>query len=194
MKKLLFAIIILLGSLFGQPFVDAISVSSYQVSQVSVSSVGSDGTIFMGQKAPLAQFRLQNRGDKHLAFEYVELKNYGNADLTESFADWEILVNGQAVNTWVWTERKKIALMLPEPVIIGRGNTIKIELHAQLVWARKNRNVQLGLRRAEDIDLREINTDAYAEIVTDTNIKFAEQQLRPGGITFRRQSRRTYRR
>ena len=193
-KNLLIVRILMVGSLSYCAPTQAISVSSYQASQVVISSKGSDGTLQMGQRNNVAQFRIQNRGDKSLALEYLELKNYGNADLTESFDTWEMIINSQTIPAWTWSDQRSIAIMLPEPVIIGRGDSIIVQVQAQLILARNNKTVQLGLRRADDIDLREIHTNVYAEVLSEDNTKFTEHQLRPGGIYFRRTPRRTYRR
>jgi hypothetical protein len=194
MKKIFLLMLSLSIFVMKTPVTTALSISGYQASQIVITAKGSDGNILMGRTAPVAQFLVQNRGDKNLALEYLNLKNYGNADLTESFGRWQVLINGQTVQAWIWTERKNIRMVFPEPVIIGRGDSVRIEIAAQLIGARTNRDVQLGLRRSDDIDLREINTGAYGKVITDTPIKFATQKLRPGGINIRRQSRRTFRR
>lgn len=168
--------------------------SGYQVGTFQVETKGSDGVIRMGSVAPIAQFRIQNQGKKDMVLDFLELKNYENADLTTSFSDWGLVMKDSVVPA-LWTvNRKNIRVQLLEPILIGRGDSIIVTVQAKLVLAKYGQAVRLGFRNKEDIGIKELSTNFYAELINPLPFKFRTQSLRMGGIYFFRQSRRTFRR
>ena len=180
MKHLwLFGLLLLPFSLFAQ------SVTDFDVGVLEITPLGSGNEIHMGRTAEIGRFRLTNRSRKSLLVRQINFRNYGSANMDESFQDLSLYVAGERVSSDAYTDRRNITFVLPE-FWIFQGDSAIFSIEGQLIYAKNGKTVQLGIRYKEDIQAEIANTGGFSvrcENCRGTRLKSYE--LRPGGIYLR---------
>jgi len=173
-----------LGLLF-LPFssVTAQSVSgSLGGAYIELQAQGSGGTIRMGETAEVARFRLSNRSGKAITLNSVSFRNYGTADLDDSFEDFNIQNNGMILTSEAMVTRNTVSFSLND-VFIDRGDSLVLSVVGRLIYAQSGETIELGIRRQEDVQASMVGLDYFnLECRGCEDIRGKEKTLRAGGI------------
>lgn len=155
---------------------------------IELQAQGSGGTIGMGKTAELAKFRLSNRSGKNISLNRLTLRNYGTADLDESFENYVVKNNNRVISTAVQVDRNNVTFSF-EKGLIARGEALQLSVVARLIYAPSRQTVKLGIRRQEDVQASIIGLDYFSlECRECESIKGQEKNLRAGGLNIRNTS------
>lgn len=186
MKKHLLLIPLLLISTAGA---QSLSGSGQDFRAIDIQVQGSRSEVRVGQLAEVARFRVSNRTGRNLTFDSLRLRNFGNSDLTESFDNVFITTTtNEVLADLVGADRKHWDWKFREGIELRRGDSISLSVKARLIRSRRGRNIQLGIRRVEDLLLID-NTTGFAVACNECEgLRFLEHRLDTGGIIIDRNS------
>lgn len=178
--------ILTLFALFIGSTVVAQDISGFEADFIELQTQGSGGTIGMGETAEIARFRLSNRADKAIALNRIRFRNYGTADLDESFENFQVQTNlGQRLPTQALADRNYVTFTFKE-VFVDRGDSVVLSIVARLIYAQSGETVELGIRREEDVQTSMVGLDYFSlECRACEGQKAPEKRLRAGGIYIR---------
>ncbi len=191
MKKFL---ILALGLLLLPFSLGAQSLSDTEIGSLDFDALGSNTTLRMGEFAEIGRFRITNRGRRTLMVDRIRLRNYGNARLDESFENLGLYTGTEKINDDIQVSRNYITFHVPS-TFIDRGDSLIFTVRGQLIYAKSNRRtVQLGVRRKEDILLKEASSGFFANCQVCEGVRLKTYTLRLGGLNIERSNYRpTYR-
>jgi len=190
MKKYYFLLLLLAFPVHGN------SISGYELPELEVRSLGQASLIKVGRHTEIGRFQIKNPSRKTLQVRSVRLRNYGKSDLSESLERAGVYVNGEKISTGYATQGRYIIFQFEEGLtggfqILG-GDRVIVSIQAEVVYARRGDNIQLGLRRAEDLAVIEKNSGFQLPVAETFKLK--KHDLNPGSLYFRRPSYPGYRR
>jgi len=152
---------------------------------VELQAQGSGGTIRMGETAQLAKYRLSNRSGKNITVNRLKLRNYGTADLSESFENFVITDNNQTISAAFQADRNNVTFTF-DNVVIARGEALQLSVEARLIYAQSGETVELGIRREEDLNTSIIGLDYFSLECRECESVIAQPKtLKAGGIYIR---------
>ena len=177
MKKLLFVLAL---SFFFVPFAQA----QFAFSEVELESASSTSSLFIrvGRVAELAKIRLENNDRRNLVLEEITFRNYGNSDLDKALANFTVTVGGQYVPVETTANRNEIRVFFPEGLFIRGGDSPLLRIQATSAYARRGDTLQLGIRRNEDVLIRDVSSGFYVPVAFEEGIVFTEYELNPGSL------------
>ncbi len=146
---------------------------------------GSGGTIRMGETAEVARFRLSNRSGKNITLNRITFRNYGTADLDESFENFVVQNNGATISQAVQVSRNDLTFTFSD-VLIDRGDSLVLSVVGRLIYAQSGETVELGIKREEDVLASILGLDYFSLECRDCEgLKGKSKTLRAGGIYLR---------
>lgn len=155
---------------------------------VELQTQGSGGTIRMGETAELAKFRLSNRSEKNIIFHKITFRNYGTANLEESFENLTVQNLNQVISQNSRINQNELTFTFAE-VVISRGESLQISIVGRLIYAPSGKTIELGIRRQEDVEASIIGLDYFSLVCRACeSIRDKEKTLKAGGIYIRNRS------
>jgi hypothetical protein len=168
------------------PFLtQAQSVSTLDTAYIELQGQGSGGTIRMGETSEVGRFRLSNRSGKAIVLNRISFRNYGTADLDESFENFMIQNNGVTLTDTALVTRNTVSFTFRD-ILIDRGDSLVLSVAGRLIYAQSGETIELGIRRQEDVDTSMLGLDYFSLECRDCEgIRGKEKTLRAGGIYIR---------
>lgn len=171
--------------LFLFAFFSIFSVSAqYSLPLVELESASPNRTVSLrvGRTLELAKIRFENSGRKNLLLESIVLRNYGSVDLDESLSDTIVTLSGKNIPVEVYPNKKDVRIVFPEGFEIWGGRSPVLRIQSTLAYARSNDTLQLGIRRQEDVRIRDVSSGFYVPVVFEEGIKFTNYDLTSGSL------------
>lgn len=189
-KTNIFGYLLLLVSLFS-----IFSVSAqYSLPEIQLESASPNRTVSLrvGRTLELAKIRLENSSRKSLFLESIVLRNYGSVDLDESLSNTIVTISGQNIPVEVYPNKKDVRIIFPEGFEIWGGRSPVLRIQSTLAYARSNDTLQLGMRRQDDVRIREVSSGFYVPVIFEEGIKFTKYDLTSGSLYATRNSSARY--
>jgi len=160
-------------------------LAQYEAGYIELQAQGTGGTIRMGETAEVARFRLSNRTGKSIILNRFKLRNYGTADLEDSFENFKIENNGSVISSEAIVARKDITFNF-DNVSINRGDSLVLSVVGRLIYAPSGKTIELGIRRQEDVQASLQSLDYFSlECRACEGLKARSKTLKAGGIYLR---------
>ena len=167
-------------SFFGSSSVQA----QFSLPEVELTSSSPSRTVSLrvGRTLELGRIRLENSSRKSLILEEIILRNYGSVDLDESLSDTRVSIAGQNIQVDVYPSRNDVRIIFPEGFEIWGGRSPLLRIQSTLAYARSNDTLQLGIRRNEDVRIRDKSSGFYVPVTFEEGIRFTNYDLTSGSL------------
>jgi len=186
MRKLFF-----LAAVLMTPFLILSVVNAqFDLGSVEVQVSGSSGTLDTGDFGEVGRFRVSNRTGRNVELESLRLRNYGTAELDESFDNvFLTTTTGERLAELVDASRRYWTWRFLPGTVLKRGDSLLISVKARLIYAeRGDTEVQLGFRRLEDFAVKDIGSGFGVRCDNCEGIRLQPHRLDIGGLTISRSS------
>lgn len=175
-------------------FLSVSASAQYSLPEIQLESASPARTVSLrvGRTLELAKIRLENSSRKNLRLESIVLRNYGSVDLEESLSDTIVTISGKNIPVEVYPNKKDVRIIFPEGFEIWGGHSPVLRIQSTLAYARSNDTLQLGIRRQDDVRIRDVSSGFYVPVLFEEGLKFTDYDLTPGALYATRSSMGRY--
>ncbi len=156
--------------------------SQYAVPVLELSPLGNKRHIKIGRTAEVGKFRFHNPSRKSIQLQSIRFKNYGKSDLSIDFENWELRSDDQVLSSEIESSDDFINFVL-DNYTLEAGKSIIVKISAQLMYARRNHTIQLGIQYPGDVMANIRNTDVNVLTKIDSK-KLKKHTLGIGNFRF----------
>lgn len=161
---------------------EEMEIASYEVSQISMATLGSDTTVDVGDNfIEIGKFRLLNETttNKDVEMRAITFKNDGTAQLADVLENVALYVSGEQVSAETIIDGDYITFRLDNGVtggyVIEDGDSRIFSIRADIVSAEDGDNINFKVDNYEDIVAVEIGTSFGVKAISDdaTGLSFS---------------------